>query len=725
MSYIVPAPLIYQQLANAGGVANISPDLDAVIIGPCYNIIDFNSSSISALSLSSVGSITNNAINNTFNLPNQKPGQVVDMTSLAVYFNNASVRTAVFGASGSGGGNNFLVPTATSPGVVTAASSSVTGVTNAPQFVVGDTVTIPGAGAAGAALTTSITAVGASTLTLAVSATTTVASATITKNLPVAINPVSSTANVMVGDTVKLYYKTSGSAKTFQTTVSFVSVTNGVFDYFLTSDILPADAVSGGTIQASFYRTFNNQLIPAVNYDSTTTAALGTLTILPSPSLVYGSVATADVYIAYRALRTDLIGAIQTITTTGDITGLLGNPDDRNPLALGVELAMANSITQILAVAVPSDDLLGYETALQLIEDARVYTIVPLTQSIDILTACQQHAEQLSTPAQAHWRIAAVSTAIPTTQAIGPYNASLVNANSGNNAITNSNGKYLLTVSNATFMSDGVVPGDIVQITASTGSPSQVGTHQVTQVVSNQQLIIAGTGIATAVSYYITRNLTKAQQAAYVAGVSSTYLSNRVINCPNQAGVIVNGMTKYLPGYYFMCGVAGLIAGLPSQAGLTNIAMSGFADVRFSNFYFTRAQMDVMASAGTFLVVQEAQGSLPYIRHELTTDMSTLAYREIQQVKNWDYLSYFFYDIAKPYIGKWNITPDSLNVLRQQFNAGGQMLKGRKLPKIGAPLVDFNIKSLTQDPVNTDNVLVEIPIKMPVPMNYISLYLIV
>ena len=106
MSYIVPAPLIYQQLANAGGVANISPDLNAVIIGPCYNIIDFDSSSISALGLSSVGSITNNAINNTFNLPNQKPGQVVDMTSLAVYFNNASVRTAVFGASGSGGGSH-------------------------------------------------------------------------------------------------------------------------------------------------------------------------------------------------------------------------------------------------------------------------------------------------------------------------------------------------------------------------------------------------------------------------------------------------------------------------------------------------------------------------------------------------------------------------------------------------------------------------------------------
>ena len=79
----------------------------------------------------------------------------------------------------------------------------------------------------------------------------------------------------------------------------------------------------------------------------------------------------------------------------------------------------------------------------------------------------------------------------------------------------------------------------------------------------------------------------------------------------------------------------------------------------------------------------------------------------------------------KSYIGKWNITPDSLNTLRQSLIAGGTMLQGRKLPKIGAPLIDFSIKSLYQDAVNTDNVICEMPIKMPTPLNYLSLYLIV
>ena len=156
-----------------------------------------------------------------------------------------------------------------------------------------------------------------------------------------------------------------------------------------------------------------------------------------------------------------------------------------------------------------------------------------------------------------------------------------------------------------------------------------------------------------------------------------------------------------------------------------NIALAGFVDVSFSNFYFTRAQMDVMAAAGTLLIIQDTQGSIPYIRHELTTDMTVLQYREIQQVKNWDYLSYFFHDIMSGFIGKWNITPDSLNTLRQTLDSGAILLKGRKLPRVGAPLTDYTIASIAQDAVNLDNVNVSMNIKMPTVLNYLNLYLIV
>lgn len=805
MSYITPSPLIYQQLANAGGVANISPDLNAVIVGPCYNVIDYDGASAAALTLTAatdltgaIGAITNNQVNNVYNLPAQKPGQVLDESSLGVYLNNAVVETLSSGFQATPGSNEIAIvyPSASgtstistnvissvtgantkfyigdsvtvagfgvesssvsttvtavtansvtvaasagvtnasvtitknapyySPAVATALSGVLSGVTNAALFSIGDNVSIAGAGAEGSTLVANIISIAGTNVTLDAAAQTTVASGQLVKNTVNNLNSISATTRVDGGDTAVVNYVTAGGlSKTFSTTVSEVVTTNNLISSITLSDILPANVVAG-KVEVHFHKHYNNQLLPATEYDSTATAATGEVTILPTPRLVYGLVISGEVHIAYRALRTDLSGALQALTVD-NLEGTLGKPSDRNPLSLGVQLALANTTTQILAVAVPSIDLLGFQTALDLVEDAKVYSLVPLTQSIDILTAFQQHAEQLSTPARAKWRIALVNTAIPTVKDIGPWNVNLVNANGGNNAITNVNGRFILTASNATFMSDGVVPGDLVRITAGTGTPSPVGSHQVKQVISNQQVEIVSSGTATAVSYYVTRNLTKSQQADHVAANSTAFKSSRVIHCPNGSGVVIDSVTKYLPGYYFLCGIAGLVAGLPAQSGLTNIALAGFVDVQFSNFYFTRAQMDTMAAAGTFLMVQEAQGSIPYVRHELTTDMSVLQYRELQQVKNWDYLSYFFYDIIKPFIGKWNITKDSLDTLRQSLVAGGKMLQGRKLPKVGPPLVDFSIKTLAQDTSNTDNVNVEIPIKMAVPMNYVSLYLIV
>jgi hypothetical protein len=161
------------------------------------------------------------------------------------------------------------------------------------------------------------------------------------------------------------------------------------------------------------------------------------------------------------------------------------------------------------------------------------------------------------------------------------------------------------------------------------------------------------------------------------------------------------------------------------QQGLTNIAVAGISTLSHSNFYFTRAQMDTMAASGTLIFAQQAQTSTPYIRHQLTTDMSVLNYREISLVKNLDFLSYYYVQILKSFIGKWNITPDSLNTLRQTINAGSSLLIGQKLPKIGPPLLSAKIVSLAQDKVNLDNVDCTLNVSLADPLNFINLYLVV
>lgn len=736
MSYVVPSVLVYQQLANAGGVANITPNLDAVIVGPCYNVLEYDGTSAAALTstaaLNDSGaafSITSNTVNNTVNLPGQKPGQNVDEPSVEVYLNNVVVQSLSTKFTGSAGTSTATVRTGTATANAAASSAVLTTISDISLFAEGDTVTVAGAGVAGAALSAEILSIDtvARTITLSAAVVTSVLSAVVTKGVVSNTNSSTATKHVEPGDTVVITYKVGPDTLTFSTTVTEVDTLAGVLVSINLSDVLPANITASFSL--SVRKKFNNQLLVKTlngytNYSDSTVGADGKVTILPKPRLPYGTVITGDVHIAYRALRTDLIGAIQDIENVQDLKGKLGAVSDRNPLALGVQVALANTVGRILAVAIPSEDLAGYLTALNLLEGRRVYSLTPLTQSVEVLTAFQQHVKQMSTPEMAAWRMTVVSPAIPTTQNIGQWNVNNVNANGGNNTITLVTGRYILTASNAAFLSDGTVPGDLVKITAAS-APAQVGSWKVLQVINNQQVEISATGVATGVSFYVTRTLTKAQQAAAVAGTASSFKSNRVMVVPQGAGITVNGVVKYLPGYYLACAISGLISGLPVQQSLTNIGLAGVADIQYGNFYFTRAQLATMAAAGVCLIVQETQGSIPYIRHSLTTDMTVLYFREVQQVKNWDYLSYFFYDILKGFIGKYNITPDTLRILGQTITAGGRLLQGKKLPKLGAPLLDFKIKTLKQDKSNKDTVICELPVSMPVVMNYLNLYLIV
>ena len=734
MSYVVPSVLVYQQLTSSGGVANVTPDLDAVIVGPCYNVLEYDSSTIAALAttagLDSAGNayqLTNNTVVNTVNLPGQKPGQVVDQDSIEVYLNNAVVQTVGTKFTLTAGSNIITVLAATGTGNTTANSATLTltGATaaaDAAKFSIGDSISVAGAGAAGALLTTKISSISGVTITMATTAATAVTGQAVTKLATSNLNQTSATRHASKGDLVSVTY----SGGTFTSTIISSPELSDTITTLTLADVVPTAAA--GAQSVSIRKTFSNQLLPATlngttNLVLTSVTTLGQVSINPLPTLVYGTVVSASINIAYSAMRTDLSSVIHDVNNVDELEGILGAPSDSNPLSLGVQLALANTTGRILAIAVSSNDLQGYQDAMNLAEGRRLYSIVPLTQDTAILTMVQQHVQQMSTPTEAGWRVAVVNSAIPTTQNIGPYSATSVNANGGLNAITNVNGAYILTASNATFLSDGVSTGDILNVTAATGITAPASL-KIKAVLNNQQVQVDTTSTATAISYYVSRNLTKSQQSDYVVGMCRSFSSNRIMYVPQGAGVTVGGVVKQLPGFYLCCAIAGLISGLPVQQSLTNVGLAGVSDVKFGNFYFTRPQLSNMAAAGACLVVQESQGSIPYVRHSLTTDMTALYLREIQQVKNIDYLSYYFYDILKGFVGRYNITPDTLRILRQTFHAAGTQMQGKKLPKLGAPLLDYTIKTLKQDPDNRDNVIVELPVTTPVVMNYVSLYLI-
>lgn len=879
MSYIIPSVLVYQQLANAGGVANSTPDLEACIIGPAYNVLSYvagNTASLiktaatsaatatasitsgsalltfvtippftigdqllvagadasggalqatvidalgAVLTLSTTagttvtgalvnkqGFIVNPLISNTFNLPGQLPGQIIDSTSIQVYVNESLIQTLSTGVNGYGGNSSLTYSAANTTGTATSTSAVLTAVVDDSKFTVGDTISVAGAGLAGVALVAKVLVIGSGTMTLDTPASTTVASTAITKIAISNISSVTSTLLVEAGDAVEIAYTgTDSSAHVVESIVTNVIAASGIITNLTISDVLPANvsptttstagitagastfsltsatgfaigdtilihgAGPGGTdLEATIggltgsvvsalspvtsttvssgaiiqkratvtFRTrklFNNQAVPAIkpisggaNYNVSNTAVDGTITINPNPEIIYGKLISGEVYIAYNAMRTDLSGSIMTINDANDNLGQFGVVNEQNPLALGCQIALANTTTRVRAIALKTNDEAGYLEAFDLAESERVYALAVMTQSLSTGAALANHVKGLSVPEEALWRVGYFNSVIPTTIPVGDYTADLVNINSGNNSITLNTGKYVLTASNATFISDNVTPGDTINITAGTGTPSPIGTMQILNVVSNQQLVVQASGIATGIGYYITRTLSKTQRAAAVAATSTTFSSNRICHVqPDLVSVNVNGSNIVLPGYYLCCALAGLTAGFPSQQGFTNIGIAGVSDLHNSNFTFTRAQLNTMAAAGTLLYIQETPGGIPYIRHELTTDMSVYQYRELQAVKNWDFLSYYYYDKMKPFIGSWNITPDTLGTIRQTIVASSELLKSKKLPKIGAPLLGYTIQQLIQDPVNTDHVILKLQTLQPSVLNYLDLYLII
>lgn len=661
MSYITPSVLVYQQLQNAGGVANLAPDLPGVIVGPCYNVVEFDVSSSAALSLSKAatfnyvnGDASATAMPATLDvtLPSVLPGQellTADLANLEVWFYDTSVET--FSEL------NLVKATAIDAGgtVITLGSD-------------------PNALSAGG-------------------------------------DP-----KVMVGDRVYLDGDTGD-----EEVVSVVTAVAATGNTITIADVAPLNLTLSTNFSIYVHRDYSAvQAVAGVSTSTTQTDDVITLTLPISCS--YGVIDKAEVHVDYRALRTDTGGKILELNDVTDALGTVGPATDLNPLGLAASLALANTTTSIKVVSIDSDDLAGYTAALDLLEgEESAYGLAPLTQSASICAAFAAHVVQMSTPELAGWRIALLNSAIPSTEEPGPeggYETASVILDGSD---------YLLQATDGSFISDGYRAGDIVTL-VDVATSTIDGEYVIDEVLNNNRIkFVVDPGAASAdVDFTVSRTLTKSEQAARVASISEGYGSARVAHImPDVVGVSVGGVTKKLPGYYLAAALAGGIAGFPVQQGFTNISLAGFTDLDNSNFYFSRSQMNVMAASGTMLFAQLTQSSAPYCRHELMTDMSTLQYRELLKVKNLDYLSYYFKSFLDPFIGRWNITDDTLSVMRQTIVAAAEQLKGRKLPRIGAPLTGYNLVRLEQDPNNKDQVIIELEVATADPNNYTNLYLIV
>ena len=320
----------------------------------------------------------------------------------------------------------------------------------------------------------------------------------------------------------------------------------------------------------------------------------------------------------------------------------------------------------------------------------------------------------------------------------------------------------------AAFITDGVLPGDYIEIPEVPNGvfTTTVRRFTVNQVLSEQRLLIKnvvggfyvnntslveselphfdnrlGTGAQVTLAtmrYHVIRQLSKDQQVTQLVSVSQSLNSRRALmvwpNLFTVSGLVDNSKAKNpdgspasadpQPGYYGAAVVGGLTAGLPSHQGFSRLGIAGISKIKNSNDYFNEGQLTDLSDGGWYVFAQTTPISLPFCIHQLTTDPSTLQSGEYSIVKNFDFVSLFFLDILNPFIGIWNVNEDTMGFMRQAVNTGIDNLKLRRVARIGAPINDASITSLAISTASADRVELFMEVDLPVPLNVIGLHLV-
>ena len=457
----------------------------------------------------------------------------------------------------------------------------------------------------------------------------------------------------------------------------------------------------------------------------------------------YLPVYKGDMYVEYRALLSGYADGIYSISDIGDVVTTLGTVHPDNPLAQGVFNALSNSGDQpVYFMGVPTDDLAGYSEVFDRASLVDVvYGFVPLTTDTQVLTALEGHIDDLSGYENKRWRIGFVATDLPdstavytaatSTDGVTDYLATVTD----NPAVSGDQYTLVTVTNNDPTMLDDVAAGDKVRIRFASDAwgDADYEEYTVASVETNSTLLLeSGPAVAVSVAAKIEiHHPNSANEIATAVKARSEGFANRRIYHIFPDTLFLNGVAQ--GGEFAAASVAGLVSSSAPQRPLTSVSINGFDDVPSVYRTYNREQLNTMASGGTLILMQDQAGGQIYIRHQVSTATveGNLLTQELSITKNFDAISYYFASVLEPFYGKYNITPELLDVLATQVQNGLNFLGS---DRVGAGLLgpmiilengNTEIRSIEQHPTLRDHIVIIVDLELPLPANVIQLRLVV
>lgn len=440
-------------------------------------------------------------------------------------------------------------------------------------------------------------------------------------------------------------------------------------------------------------------------------------------------------YLEYREWLQSVVNVLGTANVPADLDDIPGPLDPDNPLKYGVSYALSASNgngVRYLGVGDP-DDLDSWQTALVTFDgDDTFYNFAPMTFDKEVQDLVLAQANNESGPTTNNWKacffaIQGVTSVVRVSAATSSDEEEVLATLIDNPDATNTQYTLLqVPAGNGKFITNAVVPGDIVRYLYATDGFGVVTwtNFVVDSVLSEDSLLLYRahtSAINSAQKIEIHHTLNKTEQAAAVAAKAAGFGDPRVCACwPDEFG---NG-GRTLPGYYLAALAAGYVGSVAPNQGLTNAQIGNVEDLSKSFGYFNNTQLNKMAESGVWIFATDKDGA-HYIRHALTTDNTSLPRYEEMMRRNFDAISYFFYNRVKQYTGKVNVQPKFLSKLEWELKDAISFLKQSTNDDLGGQLIDGIVVYVRQHPTQKDHIEAYLRLLLPAPANVIEIHLVI
>jgi len=437
---------------------------------------------------------------------------------------------------------------------------------------------------------------------------------------------------------------------------------------------------------------------------------------------IYGSsVSTGKIYSNSRALdksQTDII----TINSVQDLENRFGEVDLDNPLVFGVYMAMLNGATPCYAQAIPSNDESGYAAVTDIWDKRDFYVVAPLTDSDTVINNYHTKAVALSAPDVAKWKRIVAGKSVPKITSIFTGN----NTNMTGGLVKVDDSSFSVTFTSTTNIPWDKVVVNKTKFKISNCSDSHFNGEYLITASSPADRKITCSGAIGKDQTTLTFNcslinpMSTEEQVDTLASYGEIYASRLISIIIGDVYTSINGTDTAIPTYYAAAGLAGMVEGYAPHVQFNGYPIAGITKVENTWDIFTEDQLSTIAGGGIIILVQKTPTSQPYIRNQLTTDVSDLLKRSLSVVKSVDYFKRLIYDNVVDFLKGWNVVAEAIEGLQIKLQAVINFARSFNVPKAGTLIVSANIDQI----VPQDNAIsITISAVFPKPLEVIRIEL--